>query len=120
MFINKNIFKFNYNFRSIFSMHEYKVSIIIPIYNAGNYLEDTIKNVMAQSIGFNNIELILIDDCSKDDSKSIIEKYANKYSNIKPIFLKSNSGHPSYPRNIGLKNVSAPFIIFLDSDDALY
>ena len=101
-------------------MHEYKVSIIIPIYNAENYLEGTIKNVMAQSIGFNNIELILIDDCSKDDSKSIIEKYADKYSNIKPIFLESNSGHPSYPRNIGLKNVTAPFIIFLDSDDALY
>lgn len=101
-------------------MHEYKVSIIIPIYNAEEYLEDTINNVKNQSIGFENIELILIDDCSKDASKSIIEKYANKYSNIKPIFLKSNSGHPSYPRNIGLKNVNAPFIIFLDSDDALY
>ena len=101
-------------------MHEYKISIIIPIYNAEGYLEDTINDVMEQSIGFENIELILIDDCSKDASKSIIEKYANKYSNIKPIFLKSNSGHPSYPRNIGLENVNAPFIIFLDSDDALY
>ena len=101
-------------------MDEYKVSIIIPIYNAGKYLEDTINNVMGQSIGFENIELILIDDYSKDDSKSIIEKYANKYPNIKPIFLESNSGHPSFPRNIGLKNVTAPFIIFLDSDDAMY
>lgn len=101
-------------------MHEYKVSIIVPIYNAEDYLDDTINNVMSQSIGFENIELILIDDCSGDNSRNIINEYADKYDNIKPILLESNSGHPSYPRNIGLKEVTAPYIIFLDSDDGVY
>ena len=101
-------------------MQEYKVSIIIPIYNSEEFLEDTIKNVINQSIGFENIELFLIDDCSKDKSRQIIKKYADKYKNIKPILLKENSGHPSYPRNIALEKVTAPFIIFLDSDDRLF
>ena len=58
-------------------MQEYKVSIIIPIYNSEEFLEDTIKNVINQSIGFENIELFLIDDCSKDKSRQIIKKYAD-------------------------------------------
>lgn len=98
----------------------FKVSIIIPIYNSEEYLEKTIKNVINQSIGFKNIELILIDDCSKDNSKKIIKKYSEQYSNIKPIFLEENSGHPSFPRNEGLKIVTSPYIIFLDSDDGIY
>lgn len=99
---------------------KYKISIIIPIYNSEEFLEDTIKNVINQSIGFENIELFLIDDCSKDKSREIIKKYCEKYENIKPIFLKENSGHPSYPRNIALEKVTSPFIIFLDSDDRLF
>lgn len=101
-------------------MQEYKVSIIIPIYNSEEYLEDTIENVINQSIGFENIELFLIDDCSQDNSRKIIEKYSQKYNNIKPILLDKNSGHPSYPRNIALEQVTAPYIIFLDSDDRLF
>lgn len=101
-------------------MHEYKISMIIPIYNSEEYLENTINNVINQSIGFENIELFLIDDCSTDNSKNIIKKYSNHYDNIKPIFFEKNSGHPSYPRNAALKEVTAPYIIFLDSDDELY
>ena len=101
-------------------MDEYKISIIIPIYNSEEYLENTINNVINQSIGFENIELFLIDDCSKDNSKTIIKKYSEQYDNIKTIFFEENSGHPSYPRNAALKEVTAPFIIFLDSDDELY
>ena len=52
----------------------YLLSLIIPIYNSENYLDNTITSIINQSIGFSNIELILVDDCSTDDSKKIIEK----------------------------------------------
>ena len=64
----------------------YKVSLIIPVYNAELSLKNTIKSVMNQTLGFENIELILVDDNSNDDSKQIISELVRKYSNIKPIF----------------------------------
>ena len=57
------------------------ISVIIPVYNAENYLDKTINSVINQSLGFDNIELILIDDNSKDNSKEVIERYCNKYEN---------------------------------------
>ncbi|ALT69300.1 glycosyl transferase GT2 family [Methanobrevibacter millerae] len=99
---------------------EYKITIIIPIYNSEKYLKYTIDSVIKQSIGFENIELILVDDNSNDKSKEIILNYSKKYDNIKPILLENNSGAASIPRNIGIKQSTAPYIIFLDSDDSLY
>ena len=64
----------------------YKVSVIIPVYNAENSLKHCINSVINQTIGFENIELILVDDNSSDGSKSIIMDYANEYDNIKPVF----------------------------------
>lgn len=98
----------------------YKVSLIIPIYNAELSLKNTINSVINQTLGFENIELILVDDNSKDDSKQIISEFANKYSNIKPIFLKENSGLASYPRNIGIENATAEYLLFMDSDDEIF
>ena len=74
-------------------MQEYKVSIIIPIYNSEEYLEDTIENVINQSIGFENIELFLIDDCSQDNSRKIIEKYSQKYNNhmVHDVFVSTHT-----------------------------
>ena len=68
----------------------YKISIIIPIYNAESTLKNTICSVINQTIGFENIELILVDDNSNDSSKVIIKEYDSQYSNIKSIFLKEN------------------------------
>lgn len=56
----------------------YKISMIIPVYNAEKYLKRTINSIINQSIGFENIELILVDDNSQDNSKSIIEEYVAK------------------------------------------
>ena len=95
----------------------YKVSVIIPVYNAETTIENCIDSVINQSIGFENIELILVDDKSSDGSKRIIQDYANKYVNIKPIFLEKNTGSPSKPRNVGIENVTAPYLMFLDNDD---
>ena len=95
----------------------YKVSVVMPVYNAGEYLRNALDSVVNQSMGFENIELILVDDKSTDDSRSIIEEYSSKYSNIKQIFLEENSGCPGIPRNIGIRNATSDYIMFIDSDD---
>lgn len=98
-------------------MKSYKLSIIIPTYNAENYLLEAIESVKNQTIGFENIELILVDDNSSDNTKSILKDLSEKYENVKTIFLEENSGSPSKPRNIGIENSSTDFIMFLDNDD---
>ncbi|WP_082398007.1 glycosyltransferase family 2 protein [Methanobrevibacter arboriphilus] len=77
----------------------------------------TIDSVINQTIGFENIELIIIDDNSKDNTQQIINEYAKKYSNIKSKYLDENSGYPGKPRNIGIELSTSDYIIFLDSDD---
>ncbi len=96
---------------------EYKVSVIIPVYNAEANLETAIKSVINQTIGFENIELILIDDNSTDNSKKIIKNYSDKYSNIKTYYSKENHGFPGFGRNVGLKLATSEYIMFLDNDD---
>ena len=96
---------------------EYKISMVIPIFNAGQFLDNLINSLINQTFGFENIELILVDDCSSDNSRDIIKSYADKYDNIKPIFLEENSGAASYPRNVGISHATAPYMQFLDADD---
>ena len=97
----------------------YLISLIIPIYNAEDFLDNTINSIINQSIGFENIELILVDDNSKDNSRKIIEEYANKYDNIVPFYSKTNHGYPGFGRNIGLEKATSEFIMFMDNDDKL-
>ena len=98
-------------------MSSYKISIIMPTYNSENYLENTLASIFNQSIGFNNIELILVDDKSTDDTRSIIGNYSKKYDNILHIFLDKNLGHPGAVRNKGMEIASAKYIMFCDHDD---
>lgn len=98
---------------------KYLISIIIPVYNVEKYLENTIKSIEEQTIGLEKLEVILVDDNSKDESKKIIKKYVDKYENFKGIYCQESSGFPGRPRNIGLDICSSEFIIFLDSDDYL-
>lgn len=95
----------------------FKISVIMPVYNAENDLDAAINSIINQSLGFENIELIIVDDDSKDNSKSIINSYAEKYDNIIPVFLDENSGLPGKPRSLGIKYANADYISFLDSDD---
>lgn len=91
------------------------VSIIIPIYNSAPFLEDCINSVLNQS--YKNIEIILVDDGSTDDSSSIIDLFAKNDSRIEVIH-QNNCGVSS-ARNNGLKRVKTEWIMFLDSDDTL-
>lgn len=92
-----------------------KISTIIPIYNTATYLEKCINSIINQTIGFENIELILVNDGSTDNSEKIIKKYTKKYKNIKYIY-QENSGQAS-ARNNGLKCANGEYISFVDSDD---
>ena len=69
----------------------FKISVIMPIYNAEKNLKKSINSIIQQTIGFENIELILVDDKSTDNSRSIIEHFSTKFQNITPIFLENNS-----------------------------
>lgn len=91
-----------------------KVSVIVPIYNASKYLSRSIESILNQS--YDNLEIILIDDCSTDNSKDIIKNYALKDSRIKPFYSELNQG-VSKSRNIGLKSVSGDYVMFMDADD---
>ncbi len=95
----------------------YKVTVIIPVFNAENTLEKSVESLINQTIGFENIEVIIVDDNSTDKSKNIIQKYDEKYDNIKGIYLDKNSGFCGKPRNIGINHSSTNNIIFLDADD---
>ena len=91
------------------------VSIITPCYNAGSYLSHTIESVLIQS--YKDWEMIIVDDCSKDNTRQIIEEYASKDSRIKYLKTDTPSGSPSLPRNIGIENAKGKYIAFLDADD---
>ena len=97
---------------------KFKFSIIIAIYNTEKYLAESIESIINQTIGFDSIELILIDDGSTDESKEICLKYQKKYPNNIKYIYQENNGQAS-ARNKGLDIASGIYINFLDSDDKL-
>lgn len=90
------------------------VSVIVPVYNAEAFIEKTINCVLAQT--YQTIELLLIDDCSKDQSEAIISKYMYEGSPVVYHRLAVNSG-AAVARNEGLRLAKGRYIAFLDSDD---
>lgn len=90
-----------------------KFSVIIPVYNAEKYLDRCISSVTRQT--YKDIEIILIDDGSKDRSGTICDEYAKKDDRIKVVH-QENLG-VSTSRNVGIKKSKAPYIVFVDSDD---
>ena len=99
---------------------KYKISIIIPTFNAEDYLLEAIESIKNQTIGFENIEVILVDDKSSDKTPDLIKELSGKYENVKSIILKENTGTASGPRNRGIEESNADYVIFLDNDDILY
>lgn len=90
-------------------------SVITPCYNGALYIADCIASVRAQT--YEDWEMLVIDDCSTDNSAEIIKQYAKEDSRIKYLRTPRPSGSPSSPRNIGIENARGLFIAFLDSDD---
>lgn len=90
-----------------------KISVIVPVYNAANYIAKCIQSVQNQT--FSSWELILIDDGSQDNSLDIIRRFAIEDDRIKVIH-QENSG-AGMARNNGIENARGDYIVFLDSDD---
>ena len=90
------------------------VSIITPVYNCERLLSKTIESVINQT--YDNWELLLVDDCSSDNSATIAKKYVKKDKRVKYIKLKQNSG-AAVARNTALENSKGRFVAYLDSDD---
>lgn len=84
-----------------------KVSIITPLYNCSDYLEQTIQSVISQT--YENWEVIMVDDCSKDNSLEIAQKYAAEDSRIKVLQLEKNSG-AAVARNKGIEAAKGRYI----------
>ena len=91
-----------------------KVSIIVPIFNVGLYLEQCLHSLVNQTMS--EIEIILVEDCSTDNSCEIAENWSKRDGRIRLIKHETNSGL-SASRNTGLRDSRAPFILFVDSDD---
>lgn len=91
------------------------VSIVVPAYNAAKTIDETIQSVLNQT--FCDWELIIVDDCSTDETSDIVHDYL--YRDARIIYLKTEyaSGGPSEPRNVGIINSKGNYIAFLDSDD---
>ncbi|WP_103588448.1 glycosyltransferase family 2 protein [Campylobacter concisus] len=90
------------------------VTIIMPSYDSEKFIIESIESVLAQT--YSNWELIIVDDCSPDDSNKIITKYVDSDGRIKLIKLQKNSG-PAVARNTAIEAASGRYIAFLDSDD---
>lgn len=90
-----------------------KISIIIPVYNAADYLDFCIKSIINQTVG--DFEILLIDDGSKDSSLEICKNYQNIDTRIK-VFHKENGGVSS-ARNYGICRAQGEYLLFIDSDD---
>ena len=93
-----------------------KVSVIIPIYNAQDYLERCLDSVCNQTL--KDIEIICVNDASTDKSIDILNKYAQRYQNMKVIDCKINGGE-SVARNIGMENATGEYLGFVDNDDEI-
>lgn len=91
-----------------------KVSVIIPCYNVEKYIERCLDSVCAQTL--KDIEIICVDDCSTDDTLSVIKEYAKRDNRINIIKHKNNKG-VSAARNAGLKKAIGEYIAFVDPDD---
>lgn len=93
------------------------VSIITPTYNSAMFIAETIESIIAQL--YSNWELLITDDCSNDDTCSIIERYAITDSRIKLFRLATNSGAGA-ARNLSIREARGRYIAFCDSDDRWY
>lgn len=92
-----------------------KVSVIIAAFNAQHYLKETLDSIKEQSI--DDLEVILVDDGSTDDTLKIAREYARQYSALK-VLSQKNSG-PAAARNLGMQKAKGDYLFFLDADDLL-
>jgi len=95
-----------------------KVSVVVPVYNPGEYFEPCIKSLTSQSLPFDEYEVICIDDGSTDETPVRLDELAATYPNFRVIH-QQNAGWPGQPRNVGLDAAQGEYVFFCDHDDWL-
>lgn len=97
-------------------MDDGKISIVVPVYNAEKYILDTISMVQNQS--FENWELLLVEDCSRDNSRDILKQFeAENQDRRIQIFYQSKNMGAATARNLGTEKANGEYLAFLDADD---
>jgi Glycosyl transferase family 2 len=94
------------------------VSVIIPVYNAVDHLDECLRSVAAQSIGFDRVEVVAVDDGSTDGSGALLDEWAARCPNVRVIH-QANEGAPGGPRNRAVGLATGEFLFFADPDDYL-
>ena len=94
---------------------EYKVSVIVPVYNVEKYIRGCLNSLVNQTMLKTDMEVLIINDGSKDNSLEICQEYANLFPFFK-VFSKENEGF-SATRNYGIKRAKGKYLMFIDSDD---
>ena len=95
-------------------MNKYKISVIIPVYGVEKYIDKCLNSLVKQSL--KEIEIIVVNDGTKDNSQEIIDKYVKKYPDKVKSFIKENGGQGS-ARNYGLEKANGEYIGYVDGDD---
>ena len=98
---------------------DYKISMIIPVYNVEKFLHKSFDSLKRQTIGFENLQIIFADDCSTDKSWEIIREFSGSYTNVESVRLPQNSGAAGAPRNAAMELAKAKYFICFDPDDEL-
>jgi teichuronic acid biosynthesis glycosyltransferase TuaG len=91
------------------------VSVVIPAYNAQDYIAATLESVLAQT--FEHFEVIVVDDCSRDGTVEIVRNFSSRDPRVQLMALARNFGAPAGPRNLGVRAAKGEWIAFLDADD---
>ncbi|REF35076.1 glycosyltransferase family 2 protein [Thermasporomyces composti] len=95
-----------------------KVSVVVPVYNPGPYLEPCIESLLNQSLSPHEYEMVFVDDGSTDDAPARLDKLAAEHDNVL-VLHQENSGWPGKPRNVGIDHARGEYIQFVDQDDQL-
>ncbi|MFI8828510.1 glycosyltransferase family 2 protein [Streptomyces sp. NPDC053431] len=95
------------------------VSVVVPVYNAMPYLEQTLASVARQSLGVDAVEIVAVDDGSTDGSGEFLDTWAAAHPGAMTVVHQDASGGPSRPRNVGLEHATGTYVFFLDGDDCL-
>jgi glycosyltransferase involved in cell wall biosynthesis len=93
-----------------------KVSVVIPVYNPGKYIDPCIESLLGQTLPADEFEVLFVDDGSTDDSPARLDKLAGQHSHFRVIHIP-NSGWPGKPRNIGVAEARGEYVQFVDQDD---
>lgn len=99
-------------------MHEPKISVIIPLYNAEKYIRQCLISVLSSK--FKDYEVLVVDDCSTDNSVAEVKKLMPYFDGrLKLLSTEKNSGGAGIPRNVGMQNAMGEYITFIDNDDMI-